>query len=68
MSEFKISPVTQCKTRPKPRFLFWLLLMTFAANIGVTGWMFFRLSDRITSLEQRLYDLKTKDGGVYVQQ
>jgi hypothetical protein len=66
MSEFKINPAMQYKTRPKSRFLFWFLLTTFAINIGVTGWIFFRLSEQITSLEQRLCDLEAKDGGAYV--
>jgi hypothetical protein len=67
MSEFKISPAMQCKTRPKPRFLFWFLLIAFVTNIGVSGWTFFRLSNQIASLEQRLCNLETKDGGTHVQ-
>ena len=65
MSE--LSPVMQCKTRPKRRFLFWFLLTTFALNIGVTGWMFFRFSEQIASLEQRLCDLEAKEGEFHVQ-
>jgi hypothetical protein len=68
MSEFKISPAMQCKTRPKSHFLFWFLLTTFALNIGAAGWIFFRLSNQIASLEQRLCELETKDGGAHVQQ
>jgi hypothetical protein len=66
MSEFKKSSAMRCKTRPKRRFLSWFLLTTFALNVGVSGWMFFRLSERITSLEQRLCELEVKDGGAHV--
>jgi hypothetical protein len=67
MSEFKINPAMQCKMRSKHRFLSWFLLMTFALNIGVTGWMFFRLSERIEAVDRKLQDLEDKDGGSHVQ-
>jgi hypothetical protein len=66
MSEFKISPAMQCKTRPKSRFLFWFLLTAFVVNIGVSGRIFFRLSEQIASLERQLHDHTTKDRGAHV--
>jgi hypothetical protein len=66
MSEFKISPVMQCKTRPKSRFLFgFLILIVIAETIAAGGWIF-RLNLQITKLEQQLHDLATKDGGAHV--
>jgi Tfp pilus assembly protein PilX len=54
MSEFKISPVTQCNTRSGRGFLFWFLLVILVIVVGVSSWMFFRLSSRISAIERLL--------------
>jgi hypothetical protein len=66
MSEFKTSPVTQCCSRSGRGFLFWFLLAIFISDIGLTGWIFFRLTNRIESLEQQLQTAVTKNGGACV--
>jgi hypothetical protein len=64
MSEFKLSPVTQCRTRSKRSFLFGFLTAILIAHMAVTGWILGRFSDRISALEQRLYS--PADGGANV--
>jgi hypothetical protein len=66
MPEFKISPITQYDTRHGRSFLFWFLLAILAIDIGMTGWMFFRLTNRIENLERQLQITTTKNGGIYV--
>jgi hypothetical protein len=67
MSEFKISPVMRHKTRSNSNFLLWFSLVIFAIDMGGTGWMFFRLSQRVESLERQVYCIAAKDGGSNVQ-
>ncbi|MDR2067382.1 MAG: hypothetical protein LBP41_00105 [Holosporaceae bacterium] len=66
MSEFKISPVTQCSSRSGHGFLFWFLLAVFISDIGITSWMFFRLTNRVENLERQLQTTTTRNGGIYV--
>ncbi|MDR2781649.1 MAG: hypothetical protein LBB21_04330 [Holosporaceae bacterium] len=66
MPEFKISPITQYDTRHSHGFLFWFLLAILAIDIGMTSWMFFRLTNRIENLERQLQSTTTRNGGIYV--
>jgi hypothetical protein len=63
MSQFKISPLTQCKSQSKRSFLSRVLLTTFLIDIAVTGILFFRLSKRIDALERQANYATTKNEG-----
>ena len=61
MSEFKITPVTQCKTRPKRHFLFWFLAVVMIIETIVGGCWIFRLNSQITELEQRIESIQATE-------
>jgi hypothetical protein len=59
MSKFKISPVTQCKTRPKPNFLSWFFAAIVVVETIASSYWFFRLNDQITQLKQQINTIQT---------
>jgi Tfp pilus assembly protein PilN len=61
MSKFKISPVTQCKTREKPRFLSWLFLLVLVLQTIAGGYWFFRLNSQITQLKLQIETLQQRN-------
>jgi hypothetical protein len=54
MSEFKISPVTQCKMKPKPHFLLWFFAAIVIVETIAGSYWFFRLNDQIAKLKQQI--------------
>jgi uncharacterized membrane protein YciS (DUF1049 family) len=61
MSEFKISPVTRCKTRRKSDFLLWLFAVIVIVETIASGYWFFRLNAQITRLKQQIELLQAKE-------
>jgi uncharacterized membrane protein YciS (DUF1049 family) len=61
MSEFKISSVTQCKTRPKSNFLFLFLAVVVVLEAIAAGCWIFRLNVQITEMERQLNDLQREN-------
>ncbi|MDR3179408.1 MAG: hypothetical protein LBT70_00725 [Holosporaceae bacterium] len=61
MSEFKISPVTQCKTRPKSRFFSWLFLFVLVLQTIAGGYWFFRINAEIAKLRKQIELLQAKE-------
>ena len=61
MSEFKISPAMQCKTRPKRHFLFWFLAVVMIIETIVGGCWIFRLNAKIAKLEQQINTIQTSE-------
>jgi uncharacterized membrane protein YciS (DUF1049 family) len=61
MSEFKISPVTRCKTRRKPDFLSWLFAAIVIVETIAGGYWFFRLNVQIRKLKQQIDTLQQRN-------
>jgi hypothetical protein len=68
MPEFKISPATQCKTRPRSSFLFWFLSLIIVLEAMFFGCWIFHLNAQIAKLEQQISTTQPiENGGKYVQ-
>jgi hypothetical protein len=63
MTEFKISPVTQCKTRSNRSFLSWFLSLIMIIETISFGYWIFRLNAQIAELERRIEIIQANEKG-----
>jgi uncharacterized membrane protein YciS (DUF1049 family) len=61
MPEFKISPVTRCKTKEKSSFLSWLFLLVLIPQMVAGDYWFFRINAEITELRKQIKLLQAKE-------
>jgi hypothetical protein len=61
MSNFKISPLMQEKTRIKKRPCFRLLLLIIVLETMAFGYWIFRLNTKITELKQQINTMRTME-------